>query len=138
MQYPSTKDSKLGTQTATLSVWCGHAPWTEAVMIDLYYQTFALSYWGTYMLFTCLNLLRWVKMGSERIIRDTEVYKETAIIRRSGIQFTEIKWLPCESFLALLVSFSPFLLFCVILIVERYICLTHRRAKLGIEGCMLL
>ena len=138
MQYPSTKDSKLGTQTATLVVGCGHAPWSEAVMFDLNSQTFALSYWGTCMLFTSLNLLRWVKMGSKRIIHDTEVYKEIAIICRSGIQFTEIKWLPCVSFLALLVSFSLFLLFCVVLIVERYICLTCRRAKLGIEGCVLL
>ena len=32
MQYPSTKDGKLGTQTATLSVRCGHAPWSEAVL----------------------------------------------------------------------------------------------------------
>ena len=82
--------------------------------------------------------LRWVKTGSERIRRDTEVYEEIGTIRGSGIQFTEIKWLPCVSFLALLVSFSPFLLFCVVLIVERYICLTRRRAKLGIEGCVLL
>ena len=73
MQYPSTKDSKLGTQTATLSVRCGHALWSEAVMLDFYFQTFALSYWGTCMLFTSLNLLRWVEMGSKRIIRDMEV-----------------------------------------------------------------
>ena len=31
-QYPSTKDSKLGTQTATLVVRCGHAPWSEAIL----------------------------------------------------------------------------------------------------------
>ena len=60
--------------------------------------------------------LRWVKTGSESIIRDTEVYKEIATIRGSGIQFMEIKWLPCVSFLAFLALFSPLVitvLFCV-------------------------
>ena len=47
---------------------------------------------------------------------DMEVYKEIATIRGSGIQFTEIKWLPCVSFLALLALFSSLVitvLFCV-------------------------
>ena len=55
-------------------------------------------------------------MSSKRIICDTEVYEETDTIRRSGIQFMEIKWLPCVSFLALLVFFLPSVipvLFCV-------------------------
>ena len=50
--------------------------------------------------------LRWVKTGSESIIRDTEVYKEIATIRGSGTQFTEIEWLPRVSFLALLALLS--------------------------------
>ena len=61
-------------------------------------------------------MLRWVKTGSERIIRDMEVYGEIATICRSGIQFTEIEWLPCVSFLALLALFSLLVitvLFCV-------------------------
>ena len=60
--------------------------------------------------------LTWVKTGSERIIRDMEVYEEIAAIHGSGIQFTEIKWLPCVSFKALLALFSPLVitvLFCV-------------------------
>ena len=40
-----------------------------------------------------MGILRWVKTGLECIIWDKEIYKEIAIIRRSGIQFTEIKLL---------------------------------------------
>ena len=45
-------------------------------------------------------------MGFEHIIRDMEVNEEISTIRGSGIQFTEIQWLPCVSFLALLALFS--------------------------------
>ena len=60
--------------------------------------------------------LTWVKKGSEHIIRDTEIYEEIATIRGSGIQFREIEWLPCVSFLpspALFSSLVITVLFCV-------------------------
>ena len=67
------------------------------------------------------------------------MYEEIATIHGSDIQFTEIEWLPCVSFLALLASLLPLVLYCfVLLIVEKYICLSRKRAKLGIEGCVLL
>ena len=49
MQYSSTNDGKLGKQTTTLAGGCGHAPWSEAVMIDLNSQMFTLFYPDTHV-----------------------------------------------------------------------------------------
>ena len=66
---------------------------------------------------TLQDILRWVKTGSEHSIRDTEVhvYEEIATVCGSGIQFTEIKWLPCVSFLALLSVILAVSYYCIVL-----------------------
>ena len=52
--------------------------------------------------------LRWC------IIHDMEVYKGIAIICENGFQLTEVKWVLCVSFSALLTLFSP--LVCTVLV----------------------